>query len=387
MACRPSRRQAFYWGSIIVVCALIAFACLLVTCSFFAGARPNMSATYDPCQPHIASPNDKRPALAATTAQPSHNQPLDSRLADFVDMATVDAAKQARQILPAKISLFRSRLLKTLSQETTLQSIENLPNFDDTQKEDFIQNATTGDSYDFIFQFIPELTRVRKILEDAPNSPNPHEVNSLLMTKLRYSTHGYAEVLLAFQQAMLKDRKSVITSTPHEWERRRVYSAAAVYLLSELHAYDALPLMSKVYFSHEKLPLSRLFVFYAMHLLAVDHPRTNLSTQAQKALDAYLQAAADLPKPIICPLATWKAAYDETDVRVSVMQQDLLKNQPKLRMRIYPPEFHTYEKASWGTPQVDPHWLKVDPKIDDLAKKLRTFINAAYPKSIEPEQK
>ena len=380
MASRPLRR-AFYWGSTIVLCTLLALFYLFLACNHTPAGKPPVPTTHDPCQPHIASPNDKPPAVASTTAQPGPNQPSDTQLAHLVDTATADAAKQAKQIIPDKISKPRSRLLKTLSKETTLQSIENLPNFDDTQKRNFIQHTYISDSYDFLFIFIPRLARVRKILEDTPNSPNPHEVTSELMMKLQYSTHGYAEVLLAFQEAMLKNRESVRTSTPHDWQRRQVYSAAAVYLLSELRAYDALPLMSKVYHSEEKLPLSRLFVFYAMHLLAVDHPRTDLSPQAQKALDAYLQASADLPKPVIQSMATSKAAYDETDVRVSIMRQNLLKNQPKLQMRIYPAELRTYEKASWGTPQVDPHWLAVDPKIDNLANLLKTFIDAAYPQN------
>ncbi|HUT29907.1 MAG TPA: hypothetical protein VMX13_08955 [Sedimentisphaerales bacterium] len=384
MARRPFARRAIYLTSVTVLCALLVLSFILLAHKSAPAGKLSLTTTYAPREPNIASSTDRPPAVAATTARSVLNQSPDRQFADLLETTTTDVAEQAELILPAKISDLRSKLLKTLSKETTLQSVENLPNYDDTQKQDFIQNATTLDSYDCLFQLIPDLTRVRKILQDTPNSPNAHEVIARLMAKLSYSTHGYAEVLLAFREARRKDRESVRTSVPHEWERRQAYSAAAVYLLSELHAYEALPLMSKVYFSQEKLPLSRLFVFYAMHLLVVDYPRKELSPQAQNALDAYLQAAADLPKPIIRPLTTWKAAYDETDVRVSVIHQDLLRNQPRLQVRIYPPEFRTYETASWGTPQTDPHWLKVDPQIDDLAGKLKAFIDAAYPESSDP---
>jgi hypothetical protein len=48
-------------------------------------------------------------------------------------------------------------------------------------------------------------------------------------------------------------------------------------------------------------------------------------------------------------------------------------------LRIYPPSLREFEKESWGTPTIDPHWLAVEPKIDELAKKLKVFIDAAYP--------
>ncbi|MHC4644926.1 MAG: hypothetical protein ACYTBJ_05460 [Planctomycetota bacterium] len=61
------------------------------------------------------------------------------------------------------------------------------------------------------------------------------------------------------------------------------------------------------------------------------------------------------------------------------MRQDLLKKQAKRQMRMYPFWLSKFEKESWGTSWEDPHWLAVDPKMDELAKQLTLFVEAAYP--------
>jgi len=199
------------------------------------------------------------------------------------------------------------------------------------------------------------------------------------MHKLEYSAQGYSQVLSDFYKAMIEAGGSISASEPLEYARRQVYAGAAAYLLTELRAYRALPLMSKVYYCEEKTPVSRLYVFYCMHLLAVDHPRAGLSPQAEKSLDSYLQAAADLPQPYVAAVAPSNASYHETDFRITLMGQDLLKKQAKRQMRMYPFWLSEFEKESWGTPQANPYWLVVDPKIDELAKQLKVFIEAAYP--------
>ena len=120
-----------------------------------------------------------------------------------------------------------------------------------------------------------------------------------------------------------------------------------------------------------------------MHLLAVDHPRTGLSPRAERALDTYLEASVDIPKPQIAIVPNSKAAYHETDLRTTVMRKEILKEQKKLQIRIYPFLLEEFERKSWGTPTIDPHWLTVAPKINELAQKLNVFIEAAYPENRE----
>jgi len=328
--------------------------------------------TVDACEPNLLLENDK--PLVDNAPNPSQREQ-----SELADMITDEIAKEADNILPAKIRKHRAELLETLSEETTLESIENLPNFDDTRVKQTISDLLPYDSYMFLLQFIPKLTRVRKILEETTSNPNQDEIIVVLMQKLENSIKDYREVLVEYDKAMLKGGGSITHFKPVEYQRRQSYAGATIYLLSELGAYKAMPLLSKVYFHESKVPVSRLFVFYSMHLLAIDHPRTGLSPESKTALDAYLEAAADLPKPLNFQAPTWKAAYHEADFRITIMMQDILKNQPKRQLRIYPPSLREFEKESWGTPTIDPHWLAVDAKIDELAKKLKVFIDAAYP--------
>ncbi|MHC4644925.1 MAG: hypothetical protein ACYTBJ_05455, partial [Planctomycetota bacterium] len=184
--------------------------------------------------------------------------------------------------------------------ETTLDSIENLPNFDDTRVSVAITDALPTDSFAYLTQFVPLLSRVRKILEETAPNPNREQIIDVLMQKLEDSAQGYRQVLSDFHKVMLEGGGSTTTSEPFEFQRREVYSGAAAYLLTELRAYRALPLMSKLYHCETHIPVSRLYVFYCMHLLAVDYPRAGLSGQAEKALDSYLQAAAICRQPPTC---------------------------------------------------------------------------------------
>jgi hypothetical protein len=380
IARRRERRQALWCGAIIFICSLIAVLWFLTTGKKGHTQREYVGkpVTVDACQPYLPLANDK-PVVDSTINEPNPNQPEQSAESELADMVTDEIAKESDNILPVKIRKDRAQLLETLSKESTLESIENLPNFDDTRVKQTISGLMPQDSYIFLLQFIPKLTRVRKILEETNSNPNQDETIVALMQQLENSIKDYREVIVEYDKAMLEAGGSMTHFEPLEYQRRQSYAGATTYLLSELGAYKAMPLLSKVYFYESKIPVSRLFVFYSMHLLAVDHPRTGLSPQSKTALDEYLEAAADLPKPLDFQAPTSKAAYHETDFRSTIMQQDILKNQPKRPLRVYPPSLREFEKESWGTPQTNPHWLAVDSKIDELAQKLKVFIDATYP--------
>jgi|GEM_PF-5072348 len=369
---RPLRRRTLWWGLSIVSCVFVAVLCFLVAGNHESAEKAvdDLAARADVGIPNTVSQEDEIPVES--------NQPEEIVDPELVEMVSADIIKEAQDVLPAKIRKHRADLLETLSKETTLDSIENLPHYDDTRVRHTMPFMGSNE-YQFMRRFIPKLTRVRKILKDTLGNPNQEEIIDALMQKLTYSVEGYAEVLADFDKAMIEAGGALHSSEPLEYDQRQVYATAATYLISELRAYRAMPLMSKVYHRETKIPVSRLFVFYSMHLLAVDHPRTGLSPQAEKALDAYLEAAGDLPKPHTNSVPTSQSPYHENDFRITVMRQDLLKKQPKVEMRIYPYGLEKFEKESWGTPTADPHWLAVDPKIDELAEQLQTFITAAYP--------
>ncbi|MHC4647544.1 MAG: hypothetical protein ACYTBJ_18820, partial [Planctomycetota bacterium] len=149
---RPLRRRALLCGSIIVLCGLIGIIC------FLAADNPGsvqtradtLPAVADACQPDLRGPND---VIGATTpAEPHSNQP-EQVPDDLVEMVSNEVIERAEDILPAEIRPHRAELLRTLSKETTLDSIENLPNFDDTRVSVAITDALPTDSFAYLTQF------------------------------------------------------------------------------------------------------------------------------------------------------------------------------------------------------------------------------------------
>jgi len=226
-------------------------------------------------------------------------------------------------------------------------------------------------SYPYLRLLTTRLNRVRKILRQAGG--NSAQLIPVLMQKLQHSAEGFEEVDWAERIEVAYSERGVTRSEPTEWMRRIVYAPVATYLLAEFDACEALPLMAKVYTSPDRFVcVSPLFLFYAMHLLAAEHPRNALSQDALKALDDYPTAAKHLPTPEITELPAWNAAYDETDFRQRFLGKNLIKNQPKIRMRIYPESLREFEKE-------DGPYLVVDPEIAALFARLKNFKELPYP--------
>jgi len=376
LARRLIRRRALWYLPVFALCILIVLLRFVKTGAFRAAQNSNSDypVTTHPHRPNLPPPNDIS-TVTPTPQRSAHTGPQQMLEHELEEMITAEVAEEAHNILPVKISKHRADLLETLSTENTLDSIENLPNFDDTRIKHTIADALPYDSYAFLIQFLPKLTRIRKIIQETQSNATREQVIAVLTQKLEYSINGYSDVLVEFHNAMLAAGGSIRHLRPPEHRKRQTYSAAAVYLFSELRAYETLPLLSKLYHCKRKLPVSRLFVFYSMHLLASDYPREALSAKAEKALDAYLLAVQNLPQPVVLSVTTPDAAYHEADPRIWIRHQDILKGQPKCNLRMYPPSLIKFEKESWGTPPTNPYWLAVDPEIHKLARKLKAFID------------
>ena len=111
---RPIRRRALLWGSIIVLCGVVA-----VICSFSwrspASAQKvadTLLAAADACRPALRGPND---VIAATTpAEPDSNQP-ELVPNDLVEMVSNEVIERAEGILPDEVRPHRAELLRKRS--------------------------------------------------------------------------------------------------------------------------------------------------------------------------------------------------------------------------------------------------------------------------------
>jgi hypothetical protein len=217
---------------------------------------------------------------------------------------------------PAKPALLphRVRLVKTLSQETLADTIQRLSNFDDTLwvRGDMFPGRVVppesfGDrfgenSYKYLSIYIPNLNRVRKVVEEGGKQSGT--AVPLLKKLLVGSVDGYEAARKAhFEEEAKRDpTRPVAIKRPDDYYKCSIAAPAAVYLLAELRAYDSLPAMAKMYHAKGRLPMSRVFLFHAMHLLAVEHPLDKLSPTARKAWEEYRQAAKSLPGLPKCAL-------------------------------------------------------------------------------------
>lgn len=281
---------------------------------------------------------------------------------------------------------YRLRLIKKLSQETLAETIQGLPNFDDTLwvKGDLfpgriVPPESAGsffgeNSYKYLSVFIPRLNRVRKIVEEAGKKP---QTAVPLLTKLfSTSVAGYEAARTAHlkEEAKRDPTKPVAIENPDEYYRCRIAAPATAYLLAELRAYDALPVLSRAYQAKGKLPMSRAFLFYAMHLLAVDHPQDRLAPAVRKALEQYCKVAKCLPPAKNIEVASWRADYDEGDFRIVLGKEDLgLDRQPKVKLRHYPAELDNLDSWEGRPKQNSP------VNLPELFGKLEAFVKLAYP--------
>lgn len=260
-------------------------------------------------------------------------------------------------------------LVSALSRESVTESIERLHNFDDvTWANSSIPTMPALNSYAYEIQFIPALARVRKVLAEGPSQRGL--VTPLLKHKLVDAVEGFEQSRIAFNRSMVNGQ--AVVWKPEGYSAKITDGPAITYLLSELRCFDALPLMARVFETQQPIPMSRFFLFYAMHVMALEHPRESLSPQALQAFDNYRKATTSLPLPRLVSVSAWNATLTEsTDWRVMILQQDTgWQQQPQILIHYYPVELAKYDEGGVSLPV---------PVVQEWFKKLKEFINLAYP--------
>jgi len=274
----------------------------------------------------------------------------------------------------------RTRLVDTLATESLMDSIDHLPDFDDTV---WVSGSISMEglflppvSYRYERRYVPRLNRVRKILQQVQGQP-VEPVWTRLKQELRMSVDGFEDLYQAHGarlDELAREGRGLDLDEPNEYYRRGIYAPVATYLLAELHCHDALPLLVTVFDQRDHLPVSRLSVFYAVLLLAREHPRDGLSPEALKALNEALQATEFLAGPEQVQATAWNAELEDTDFRAKLLGKDIgLDEQPQTALRVYPESVEQLEEMGEFS------WYEITDVARELFVPLRRFVQLAYP--------
>jgi hypothetical protein len=276
----------------------------------------------------------------------------------------------------------RSVIAEDMTNETLLESVESLSDLRDviwssgnvTSSGELASRST----FRFNREFVPKLTRVRKIIDDALQDPESTKrdviprLQAMLVEEVRDYEFKYDAAMRDFKAG----RRST-NDSPAYVDRlsAQVRAPVACYLLGEFDDYSSLPLLSEVYsfvVEKKRTAVPPLFVFAAMDRMTRRHPTDDLSGDAKALRLAYFAVSNNLVVPGQSRrLPTWDAEFDESDPRAVFFGEYVpLHLQPKIPLTVYPADLAKFESDYSGI---------VKPELQPLANALISFIESAYP--------
>ena len=298
-------------------------------------------------------------------------------------------AKAKEKELPPPLRM-RKQLVDQVAAEPVDSLLDNLTShLDDIASAEIGANLSMGDGQPGCYLYgcvvVPRLVRVRRLLQEVPRQDRK-TLRPKLEKMLTDAVHDYFRFYKEydkehFQRCMKPEEAPFNPPKQMEYFRRTVNANVSTYLLAEFKCFESLPVMSRTFERQSpRFPISRLFVYYSMHVLALEHPRDGLSPEALIALDAYLAATRDkIPSPIVMSRPAWNATIDEGDFRVTILgQTNLTKKVPQIRVREYPGKFSQLENTGEIVGRSD-HGLSREVFV--WHGLLSEFIALAYPRA------
>lgn len=264
-----------------------------------------------------------------------------------------------------------------IAQESIKECVENLPQLADVGVASFVAAPNTivlTDSYPFLRRFIPSLSRVRRLMEFADNEESKELVADLLKPKFIRSCKQFEDAKRTHDATWLEAAKakrsySEDNDSLSDYSRFCVWAPVSAYILAELNISDSLPIMADAYDSGRKLPMDRIFLFYAMHRLMIQHPDEGLSPEELAILREYQQLSTDVPNPDVTFVTSWNATLADTDFRHTLVHQEIgLKQQPHTRMYIWPSALAKHNPRG-AIPNIE---------FDPLYVRIREFVRIVY---------
>ena len=297
-------------------------------------------------------------------------------MAYLAERSVLDTARKARMLFENPIHNGRTKLQKQMQQETPQESFVHLTDNDNIAMLTPLMGGQpfSPGYYAADIRAMCKMTRIRKLLADAREDPG--HISSLLQEQLLIMAEKFPLAYEEFMQLMKNQLPGtrVTTSELRDVQKYRLLSTAAVYVLSEINAYDSLPLLAKLSTQGKvghrpdfagNSQINPKFLLYAMHKLAKEFPEGQLSKEAKKAQTDYLAMAKRLGVPDIGKInvAAWDAYYHEDDFRKKRLGEKLYtQNQPIIELTEFPP----LNKLSEG-------------KTKGLLRSIRTFVDTAFP--------
>ncbi len=287
----------------------------------------------------------------------------------------------------AKISIpkhkWQAERVSNIRRESISDCIASLGNFDDqhlaeTSISGIRAGSTVGQSI-----VVTRLARVRRLLEEGHRSPDSvvGTFRSAFKTGLDEWPEARQEFITAFEQSEAKG-VAFTQSEPMAYDKLKSRSLAATYVLAELEDHESLPLMIRSFemnIDPKRMtsPAPPAITFYAMHRLMLSYPEGELTSELRHVREEYL-AAVDgiLPEPRTETVTKWHADYSESDPRVVLFdpKKQVLRDQPRMEMRIYPVRFVDGESFTRSMGRPSERTMK-------LFLKIKRFVQLAFPES------
>jgi len=299
---------------------------------------------------------------------------------EVLDLSAEVAAEAYRDAVSAvenPIHPGRARLQEQMRRETPAQTFARLVDNDNFRmlipsmgSVPFSPGCYAADR-----KIVRKMNRVRKLVADGRK--DPRGVSALLTERLEAMAATFPSAYREFTRTLSGPKaasKLTLEELP-DVQKQRLQSTVAVYVLSEIGACDALPVLAKL--SARGRPdlrsanfagscqVNPTFLLYGMHRLLQAFPESGLSEGALKARRAYLAAAgrAGIPDPETMTVPAWDAMYHEDDYRRTLLRQGFHEpgGQPVIELTVFPPLRR----------------LSVS-RVQRLLKRMRVFVREAF---------
>jgi hypothetical protein len=339
----------------------------------------------EPNANHLMPTEDLKPLTLTTKTREQvilpQSQPVqyqsfkDDGIQELMDQTTREVSRKAISLIKNPRHPGMAKLQEQMRQESTEETFLNLTdNLNIAMTIPVMaERPFTPGYYAADTKMVCKMTRVRKLLDEARK--NPELISSFLQEQLSTIAQEFPSIYEEYMQLLNNDAETTKLTFKElpEVDKQRLLSTTAIYVLSEINAYDSLPIMARL--STQRIQRSSdfagnsqvnpKFLLYSMHRLIKQFPEGQLSGEAQRARTKYLSIAEriGIPDPKKIKVPTWEAPYQEDDIR-KVLPGTMFyaKDQPVIELTEYPP----LNKLS-------------RQKVEHLLKNAKAFVDVAFP--------
>lgn len=265
--------------------------------------------------------NKQKPAV---TAKQTDLYGLDDEVVNYY-------YQRADYMLDNPVHPGRAKLQQQMRNETPEETFHNL-----VDNDNFAMLMPVMGGYPFspgVYEsdvmIVTKMTRMRKLLADAKD--NPYEVANFLERQLLILAKDFASRYKEYWENYTEDNRH--SRELPEYIKIRILCTAAVYVLSQIGESNSFATLAQLANQDtSSSPVSRKFLFYAMHSLVRKYPRLDHS-------NGYLEKAQEynIPHAKQIEATNWNAHYHEDDFRKMLPDNKIdLNVQPTMKLEQFP---------------------------------------------------